>query len=176
MTSVPSRRVRLNGNDSTSSTHWHLKASNHTLHRCFEVLGVNAELTRKISAITGGELSDGDASTIFIASQVLSNGWQVTSRPRQFIGNCRYWELMITVPWYLERPTWYWKWMTAFGLSTTNQIRSTDPEMGFNNYRSQQECYSKLLNSMGYNVLGLGISWIRRGGVAFIRYERNDKK
>ena len=48
--------------------------------------------------------------------------------------------------------------------------------MAFNNYRSQLECYSKLLSSMGYNVLGLEINWIRRGEVAFIRYERNDKK
>ena len=34
------------------------------LHRCFEVLGVNAELGGKLSAIAGVEISDGDVSNI----------------------------------------------------------------------------------------------------------------
>ena len=40
-----------------------------------------------------------------------------------------------------------------------------DPELAFNSYRPQLECYATLLQSMGHNVLGLGINWIRRGEV-----------
>ena len=44
-----------------------------------------------------------------------------------------------------------------------------DPELAFNGYRPQLECYSNLLHSMGHNVLGFGINWIRRGEVVFKR-------
>ena len=40
-----------------------------------------------------------------------------------------------------------------------------EPEQAFNHYRPQLECYSNLLQSMGHNVLGVGINWIRRGEV-----------
>ena len=40
-----------------------------------------------------------------------------------------------------------------------------DPETAFDNYRPQLECYAKLLQSMGHDVAGLGINWIRRGEV-----------
>jgi beta-glucosidase/6-phospho-beta-glucosidase/beta-galactosidase len=40
-----------------------------------------------------------------------------------------------------------------------------DPVEAFNHYKPQLECYSNLLQSMGHNVLGIGINWIRRGAV-----------
>ncbi len=39
------------------------------------------------------------------------------------------------------------------------------PELAFNSYRPQLECYATLLRSMEHNVLGMGINWIRRGEV-----------
>ena len=40
-----------------------------------------------------------------------------------------------------------------------------DPEAAFNGYRPQLECYARLLQSMGHDIVGLGINWIRRGEV-----------
>jgi ATP-dependent exoDNAse (exonuclease V) beta subunit len=44
-----------------------------------------------------------------------------------------------------------------------------DAEMAFTHYRPQLECYSNLLQSMGHNVLGIGINWIQRGVVVLQR-------
>ena len=40
-----------------------------------------------------------------------------------------------------------------------------EPQVAFENYRPQLEYYAKLLKSMGHEVAGLGINWIRRGEV-----------
>ena len=40
-----------------------------------------------------------------------------------------------------------------------------EPEAAFDNYRPQLESYAKLLQSMGHDVAGMGINWIRRGEV-----------
>lgn len=44
-----------------------------------------------------------------------------------------------------------------------------DPKLGFNYYRPQLVGYVNLLRSMGHNVLGFGINWIRRGEVMLQR-------
>ena len=144
------------------------------LHRCFEVLGVNAELAGKIFAITSVEISDGDASTI-VNSVASFERWMTD----HFSAKAVHRELPLlgiddngsvvsgTADLVLEMDDGVW-------IIDHKSDQVDDPEMAFNNYRPQLECYSKLLNSMGYNVLGLGINWIRRGEVAFVRYERND--
>ena len=138
------------------------------------MLGVNAELAGKISAITGGEISDGDASTI-VNSVASFERWMTD----HFSAKAVHRELPLlgiddngsvvsgTADLVLEMDDGVW-------IIDHKSDQVDDPEMAFNNYRPQLECYSKLLNSMGYNVLGLGINWIRRGEVAFIRHEQND--
>ena len=150
------------------------KALGTFLHRCFEVLGVNAELAGKISAIAGVEISDGDASTI-VNSIASFERWMTD----HFSAKAVHRELPLlgiddngsvgsgTADLVLEMDDGVW-------IIDHKSDQVDDPEMAFNNYRPQLECYSKLLNSMGYNVLGLGINWIRRGEVAFIRHERDD--
>ena len=144
------------------------------LHRCFEVLGVNAELAAQISAITGVEISDGDASSI-VNSVASFERWMTD----HFSAKAVHRELPLlglddngsvvsgTADLVLETDGGVW-------IIDHKSDQVDDPKMVFSNYQPQLECYSKLLNSMGYDVLGLGINWIRRGEVAFIRHDRND--
>ena len=44
-----------------------------------------------------------------------------------------------------------------------------EPVAAFDGYRPQLESYAKLLQSMGHDVVGLGINWIRRGEVVLQR-------
>lgn len=135
------------------------------LHRCFEVLGVNAELAGKISSITSVEISDGDVSNI--ANSVTSfERWIKDHFPAKAVHR----ELPLlgiddngsvvsgTADLVLETDGGVW-------IIDHKSDQVDDPTMAFNNYRQQLECYSSLLQSMGHNVLGLGINWIRRGEV-----------
>ena len=135
------------------------------LHRCFEVLGVNAELAAQISAITGVEISDGDASSI-INSVASFERWMTD----HFSAKAVHRELPLlglddngsvvsgTADLVLETEGGVW-------IIDHKSDQIDDPEMAFDHYRPQLECYSNLLQSMGHKVLGLGINWIQRGEV-----------
>lgn len=135
------------------------------LHRCFEVLGVNADLGRKLGAIAGVEMSDGDVTNI--ANSVTSfEGWMAD----HFSATAVHRELPLlgiddngsvvsgTADLVLETECGVW-------IIDHKSDQVDDPELAFNSYRPQLECYAALLRSMGHNVLGLGINWIRRGEV-----------
>ena len=140
------------------------------LHRCFEVLGVNSELAGKIFANTGVEISDGDLSNI-VTSVASFERWMID----HFSAKAVHRELPLlglddigsvvsgTADLVLETEGGVW-----IIDHKSNQV--DDPEMAFNHYRPQLECYSNLLRSMGHKVLGLGINWIRRGEVVLQRH------
>ena len=144
------------------------------LHRCFEVLGINSESAEKISAIIGVDLSESDASTIFNCA-VSFEQWiagyfstKAVHRELPLLGIDDNGSVVSgTADLVLETDGGVW-------IIDHKSDQVDDPKMVFSNYQPQLECYSKLLNSMGYDVLGLGINWIRRGEVAFIRHDRND--
>ena len=135
------------------------------LHRCFDVLGANPDHAGNISAITGVELSDGAASSI--AASVSSFEQWVTDR---FSATAIHRELPLlgiddngsvvsgTADLVLETEDGVW-------IIDHKSDQVEEPELAFNSYRSQLECYATLLGSMGYNVLGIGINWIRLGEV-----------
>ena len=135
------------------------------LHRCFEVLGVNAELGGKLSAIAGVEISDGDVSNI-IYSVTSFERW-MTDR---FSATAVHRELSLlgiddngsvvsgTADLVLQTDGGIW-------IIDHKSDQVDDPEQAFNSYRPQLECYATLLQSMGHNVLGTGINWIRGGEV-----------
>ena len=135
------------------------------LHRCFEVLGVNAELGGKQAAIAGVEISDGDVSNI-ISSVTSFERW-MTDR---FSAKAVHRELPLlgiddngsvvsgTADLVLETEGGIW-------IIDHKSDQADDLEMAFNSYRPQLECYATLLRSMGHKVLGMGINWIRRGEV-----------
>ena len=124
--------------------------------------------------ITGIKISDGDASTI-VNSVASFERWMIDHYSAKAVHR----ELPLlgiddnasvvsgTADLVLEMDNGVW-------IINHKSDQVDDPEMAFNNNRPQMEFYSKLLNSMGYNVLGLGINWFRRSEVAFIKYERND--
>ena len=135
------------------------------LHRCFEVLGVNAELGGKLATIAGVEISDGDVSNII--NSVMSFERWMTDR---FSATAVHRELPLlgiddngsvvsgTADLVLEIDGGIW-------IIDHKSDQVDEPELAFNSYRPQLECYATLLRSMGHNVLGMGINWIRRGEV-----------
>lgn len=135
------------------------------LHRCFEVLGANPGHAGNISGITGVELSDGTAYNI--AASVSSFEKWMTDR---FSVTAIYRELPLlgmdengsvvsgTADLVLETDGGVW-------IIDHKSDQVEEPEVAFDSYRPQLECYAKLLKSMGYPVLGLGINWIMRGEV-----------
>lgn len=135
------------------------------LHRCFEVLGVNADLGGKLGAIAGVEMSDGDVSNI--ANSVTNfEGWMAD----HFSATAVHRELPLlgiddngsvvsgTADLVLETEGGVW-------IIDHKSDQVDEPEQAFNSYRPQLESYAALLRSMGHNVLGMGINWIRRGEV-----------
>ena len=144
------------------------------LHRCFEILGVNSELAEKIPAITGVDLSDSDTSTIVacVASfeRWMTDNFSTTAIHRELplLGiddNGSVVSGVADLVLISDGGVW---------IIDHKSDQVEDPEMAFDSNRPQLECYSTLLKSMGHNVLGLGINWIRRGEVVFVRHERND--
>ena len=140
------------------------------LHRCFEVLGVNAELAGKISGITGIELSGSDASTITacVASfeQWMTDNYSTTAVHRELplLGIDDNGSVVSgTADLVLETDGGVW-------IIDHKSDQIDDPEIAFHHYRPQLESYSKLLRSMGHEVLGLGINWICRGEVVYERH------
>ena len=135
------------------------------LHRCFEVLGVNAELGGKLSAIAGVEISDGDVSSI--VNSVASFERWMTDR---FSATAVHRELPLlgiddngsvvsgTADLVMETDRGIW-------IIDHKSDQVDEPELAFNSYQPQLECYATLLRSMGHHVLGMGINWIRRGDV-----------
>lgn len=139
------------------------------LHRCFEILGANAEVAGKISAITAVDLSDGDASTIaacvFSFEQWMANHFSptVVHRERPLLGIDDNGSVVSgTADLILETDIGVW-------IIDHKSDQVEEPELAFNSYRPQLECYANLLRSMGHNVLGIGINWIRRGEVVLER-------
>ena len=135
------------------------------LHRCFEVLGANPGHAGNISGITGVELSEGTAASI--AASVSSFEKWVTER---FSATAIHRELPLlgiddngsvvsgTADLVLETVGGIW-------IIDHKSDQVENPELAFLRYQPQLECYAKLLRSMGHNVVGLGINWIRRGKV-----------
>jgi len=137
------------------------------LHRCFEVLGANPALTDKLSTITGVELNEKNAESI--ANGVASfEGWLGQYFSAKSVAR----ELPLLA---LDENSSVVSGTADLVVETDDGIwvidhksdQVDDPAMAFNSYRPQLECYAKLLRSMGHNVLGLGINWIRRGEVVF---------
>lgn len=139
------------------------------LHRCFEVLGVNAELARTISSITSAEIADGDVSVI--ADSVTGfERWMAA----HFLPNAVHRELPLlgidengsvvsgTADLVVETDSGVW-------IIDHKSDQIEEPEAAFDGYRPQLESYAKLLQSMGHDVVGLGINWIRRGEVVLQR-------
>ncbi len=135
------------------------------LHRCFEILEANPSQAKNISIITGVELSDDDRTSI--AKSVASFEQWMTDR---FSATAVHRELPLlgveengsvvsgTADLVLETEDGVW-------IIDHKSDQVDEPEEAFNHYRSQLACYSSLLQSMGHNVLGIGIHWIRRGVV-----------
>ncbi|MCG7951165.1 MAG: UvrD-helicase domain-containing protein [Candidatus Thiodiazotropha endolucinida] len=135
------------------------------LHRCFEVLGVNVELIEKIASFTCAETSDADISVI--ADSVTSFERWMTER---FSLTAVHRELPLlgidengsvvsgTADLVVETDSGVW-------IIDHKSDQIEEPQVAFENYRPQLECYAKLLKSMGHEVAGLGINWIRRGEV-----------
>lgn len=135
------------------------------LHRCFEVLGVNAELEGKISSFTSAEIGDSDLS--IIAHGVTGFERWMTDH---FSPNAVHRELPLlgidengsvvsgTADLVLETDSGVW-------IIDHKSDQIEEPVAAFDGYRPQLESYAKLLQSMGHDVLGLGINWIRRGEV-----------
>ena len=142
------------------------------LHRCFEVLAANPNHAGNIPGITGVELSKGTASSI--AASVSSFEQWVAER---FVATAIHRELPLlgiddngsvvsgTADLVLETVNGVW-------IIDHKSDHVDDPELAFNSYRPQLECYAALLQSTGHNVLGLGINWIRRGEIVFERWRR----
>lgn len=135
------------------------------LHRCFEVLGVNAEIGGKLSAIAGVEIGGGDVSKI-IDSVTSFEQWMkdrfsptVVHRELPLLG--------IDDKGSVVSGTADLVLVTGRGIWIIDHKSDhvDEPELAFNIYRPQLECYATLLRSMGHNVLGLGINWVRRGEV-----------
>ncbi|MBL6985245.1 MAG: UvrD-helicase domain-containing protein [Candidatus Thioglobus sp.] len=135
------------------------------LHRCFEVLGVNAELAEKISSFTSAEISDSDMSNI--ANSVTSfERWMTdhlsataVHRELPLLGIDDNGSVVSgTADLVLETEGGVW-------IIDHKSDQIDDAEMAFTHYRPQLECYSNLIQSMGHKVLGLGINWIRKGEV-----------
>jgi ATP-dependent exoDNAse (exonuclease V) beta subunit len=135
------------------------------LHRCFEVLGVNAELAGKISSFASAEIGDGDVS--IIADSVTSfERWMTeyfsptaVQRELPLLGTDENGSVVSgTADLVLETDGGVW-------IIDHKSDQVEDPEASFENYLLQLECYAKLLQSMGHDVAGLGINWIRRGEV-----------
>ena len=138
------------------------------LHRCFEVLGVNAELAGKISSITSVEISEGDVTNI-VNSVTCFERWMTD----HFSAKGVHRELPLlgiddngsvvsgTADLVLETEGGVW-------IIDHKSDQVDDPELAFSHYQPQLECYAKLLRSMGHNVLGFGINWIRRGEVVLL--------
>ena len=137
------------------------------LHRCFEVLGTNAELCGKLSDITGVEISNGDATNI-VDSVVSFERWmseyfspKAVHRELPLLGIDNNGSVLSgTADLVLEVDGGVW-------IIDHKSDQVVEPELAFNSYRPQLECYAILLRGMGHNVLGLGINWIRRGEVVF---------
>lgn len=139
------------------------------LHRCFEILGVNVELTGKISSFTSAETSDSDVSNI--ANSVTSfERWMTdhlsataVHRELPLLGIDDNGSVVSgTADLVLETEGGVW-------IIDHKSDQIDDAEMAFTHYRPQLECYSNLLQSMGHNVLGIGINWIQRGVVVLQR-------
>lgn len=139
------------------------------LHRCFEVLGVNAELARTISSFTSAEIADGDVS--MIADSVTGfERWMAA----HFSPNAVHRELPLlgidengsvvsgTADLVVETDSGLW-------IIDHKSDQIEEPVAAFDGYRPQLESYAKLLQSMGHDVVGLGINWIRRGEVVLQR-------
>ena len=139
------------------------------LHRCFEVLGVNAELARTISSFTSAEIADGDVS--IIADSVTGfERWMSD----HFSPNAVHRELPLlgidesgsvvsgTADLVVETDRGLW-------VIDHKSDQIEEPVAAFDGYRPQLESYAKLLQSMGHDVVGLGINWIRRGEVVLQR-------
>lgn len=139
------------------------------LHRCFEVLGENADFSNTLSAIAGVEISENDVSDIVncVASfeKWMAEHFSATAIHRELplLGMDKNGSVVSgTADLVLE---------TADGVwiidHKSDQIQNA--ELAFAQYRPQLACYSNLLQSMGYQVLGFGINWIRRGEVMLHR-------
>jgi len=139
------------------------------LHRCFEVLGVNAELARTISSFISAEIADGDVSVI--ADSVTGfERWMAA----HFLPNAVHRELPLlgidengsvvsgTADLVVETDSGLW-------VIDHKSDQIEEPVAAFDGYRPQLESYAKLLQSMGHDVVGLGINWIRRGEVVLQR-------
>ena len=139
------------------------------LHRCFEVLGVNAELARTISSFTSAEIADGDVS-IISDSVTGFERWMAA----HFSPNAVHRELPLlgidengsvvsgTADLVVETDSGLW-------IIDHKSDQIEEPVAAFDGYRPQLESYAKLLQSMGHDVVGLGINWIRRGEVVLQR-------
>lgn len=141
------------------------------LHRCFEVLGVNAELARTISSFTSAEIADGDVS--MIADSVTGfERWMAV----HFSPNAIHRELPLlgidengsvvsgTADLVVETDSGLW-------IIDHKSDQIEEPVAAFDGYRPQLESYAKLLQSMGHDVVGLGINWIRRGEVVLQKWQ-----
>ena len=139
------------------------------LHRCFEVLGANPSHAANIPGITGVELSDGTAANIAASvnsfEQWVADYFSVTAVHRELplLGLDDNGSVVSgTADLVLETEGGVW-------VIDHKSDQVDEPELAFNSYRPQLECYEKLLRSMGHTVLGLGINWIRRGEVVLHR-------
>ncbi len=137
------------------------------LHRCFEVLGSNPGLAGNLSKITGIELDEANSSSITACVESFEK-WlldhfvtRTVHRELPLLGLDKIGSVVSgTADLVLETDGGVW-------IIDHKSDQVDDPEMAFSNYRPQLEGYSQLLGSMGHNVLGMGINWIRRGEVVY---------
>ena len=135
------------------------------LHRCFEVLGPSPAQARRISSITGVQIEKDDAFSIADSvrnfERWLTEQFPVTLIHREvpLLGVDHNGSIVSgTADLVLETDDGVW-------VIDHKSDQIDDPEAAFNRYLPQLDCYSNLLQRMGYRVLGLGINWITQGSV-----------
>ena len=143
------------------------------LHRCFEVLGLDAELGTRLASLTGVDVSRAATAEILTAVKRFEDWLDRTLDPVEVL---REWPVLVRDPsgtvihgvvdllvqgeggcWILDHKS----------------DNVWDPEERMQEYTVQLEAYRQAVASAGEKVLGVGIHWIRRGEVTWLEDPRN---
>ena len=135
------------------------------LHLCFELLGSRPNLSSRLPALTGVELSAAGISAISGAVERFE-AWLAAAFEAESV--LREWPLLAlddngtvvsgTADLIIRTPDGVW-------ILDHKSDRVEDPVAGFQKYRTQIQAYVQAVAAQGTTVLGAGINWIRRGEV-----------
>lgn len=140
------------------------------LHRCFEVLGANSALAEELGNITGVSLSEQELHGVGLSVSSFET-WmadhfdpKAVQRELPLLGTDDNGSVISgTADLVVELDGGVW-------VIDHKSDYVEDPVLAFGAYRVQLECYCKLLQDAGYEVLGMGINWIRLGEIVLVRF------